>query len=146
MKQNILTHPNPTNDKVAVFTALHAFLAKVTNVLPTWKRRLKQHNALTELSSHLLADVSNFRGPVIRRDQQTFLENLAMLKFEQLEIENSDDDVYHIQEAGNTEFVTGNRDSLSENFNAEIDAWAKHALASNGFGDYQESANKPRGG
>ena len=28
------------------------------------------------------------------------------------------------------------RDSLSENFNNEIEAWARHAIASNGFGDY----------
>jgi len=28
------------------------------------------------------------------------------------------------------------RESLSENFLAEIDAWARHSLASNGFGDY----------
>jgi hypothetical protein len=28
------------------------------------------------------------------------------------------------------------RDSLSENFNDEIEAWARHAIASNGFGDY----------
>jgi hypothetical protein len=28
------------------------------------------------------------------------------------------------------------RDSLSENFNSELDAWARQALASNGFGDY----------
>jgi len=28
------------------------------------------------------------------------------------------------------------RESLSEIFNAEIDAWARRALASNGFGDY----------
>jgi len=28
------------------------------------------------------------------------------------------------------------RDSLSENFNNELDAWARHALASNGFGGY----------
>ncbi|HKJ51746.1 MAG TPA: hypothetical protein VKB27_09580 [Gammaproteobacteria bacterium] len=28
------------------------------------------------------------------------------------------------------------RDSLSENFVNEIEAWARHALASNGFGDY----------
>ena len=27
------------------------------------------------------------------------------------------------------------RESLSENFNREIDAWARHALASNGFAD-----------
>ena len=29
-----------------------------------------------------------------------------------------------------------NRDSLSENFNNEIEAWARQAMASNGFGDY----------
>jgi hypothetical protein len=28
------------------------------------------------------------------------------------------------------------RDSLSENFNDEIEAWARQAIASNGFGDY----------
>ena len=34
------------------------------------------------------------------------------------------------------EFRLGNRDSLSENFITEIDAWARQAMASNGFGDY----------
>ena len=34
------------------------------------------------------------------------------------------------------EFNPENRESLSENFLAEIDAWARHSLASNGFGDY----------
>jgi len=28
------------------------------------------------------------------------------------------------------------RDSLSENFLDELDAWARHAMARNGFGDY----------
>jgi hypothetical protein len=28
------------------------------------------------------------------------------------------------------------RDSLSENFTNELDAWARQALAANGFGDY----------
>jgi len=28
------------------------------------------------------------------------------------------------------------RESLSENFIDELDAWARHALAANGFGDY----------
>jgi hypothetical protein len=28
------------------------------------------------------------------------------------------------------------RDSLSENFVNEIEAWARHALAANGFGDH----------
>ena len=34
------------------------------------------------------------------------------------------------------EFSPENRESLSGNFLAEIDAWARHSLASNGFGDY----------
>jgi len=34
------------------------------------------------------------------------------------------------------EYDFRHRDSLSENFNEEIDAWARHSLASNGFGDY----------
>ncbi len=36
------------------------------------------------------------------------------------------------------EFTPGdiNRDTLSEIFFDEIDAWARHALAANGFGDY----------
>jgi hypothetical protein len=35
-------------------------------------------------------------------------------------------------------FRRGNhdRDSLSENFTNELDAWARQALAANGFGDY----------
>lgn len=28
------------------------------------------------------------------------------------------------------------RDSLSENLTNELEAWARHALAANGFGDY----------
>ena len=31
--------------------------------------------------------------------------------------------------------VATQRDSLSENFHGEIDAWARQALASNGFAD-----------
>jgi hypothetical protein len=34
------------------------------------------------------------------------------------------------------EFDFRHRDSLAENFNEEIEAWARHSLASNGFGDY----------
>ena len=59
-----------------------------------------------------------------------------MVEPTQEEIENRDDEAYNPQEAGNTRLVTGNRDSLSENFNMEIDAWARQALAANGFGDY----------
>lgn len=28
------------------------------------------------------------------------------------------------------------RESLSESFNDELEAWARHSFASNGFGDY----------
>ena len=34
------------------------------------------------------------------------------------------------------EFSLEHRDSFSVNFLDEIDAWARHSLASNGFGDY----------
>ena len=34
------------------------------------------------------------------------------------------------------EFSPEPRESLSENYLEEIDAWARHSLASNGFGDY----------
>jgi hypothetical protein len=34
------------------------------------------------------------------------------------------------------EYDFRHRNSLSEIFNEEIDAWARHCLASNGFGDY----------
>jgi len=54
----------------------------------------------------------------------------------QVEIELNDDDAYYKQGTGNLKLVTGNQDSLSESFIAEIDAWARQALAANGFGDY----------
>ena len=34
------------------------------------------------------------------------------------------------------EFSPEHRDSFSVNFLDEIDAWARHSLASSGFGDY----------
>ena len=34
------------------------------------------------------------------------------------------------------DFEDHHRDSLSEIFNTELEAWARHCLASNGFGDY----------
>jgi hypothetical protein len=34
------------------------------------------------------------------------------------------------------EFSPEHHESLSENFLAEIDAWARHSLAANGFGDF----------
>ncbi len=59
-----------------------------------------------------------------------------MVKPAQVEIESDGDDAYHKQGTVNIKLVTGNQDSLSENFNAEIDAWARQTLAANGFGDY----------
>jgi hypothetical protein len=54
----------------------------------------------------------------------------------QVEIEVDNDSAYQRQGTGNLKLVTENRELLSENFNAEIDAWARQALAANGFGDY----------
>ena len=59
-----------------------------------------------------------------------------MLKPEQVEFESNDKDAYHKPETGNLKLVTGNQDSSSESFIAEIDAWARQTLAANGFGDY----------
>ena len=59
-----------------------------------------------------------------------------MVKPAQVEFESDGDDAYHKQGTVNIKLVTGNQDSLSENFNAEIDAWARQTLAANGFGDY----------
>jgi len=41
------------------------------------------------------------------------------------------------------EFSPEHHESLSENFLEEIDAWARHSLASNGFGDYLAGSNEP---
>jgi len=54
----------------------------------------------------------------------------------QVEFERNDDDAYHKQGTGNLKLVTGNQDFPPERFIAEIDAWARQALAANGFGDY----------
>jgi hypothetical protein len=59
-----------------------------------------------------------------------------MVKPAQVEIESNGDDAYHKPGTGNVKLVTGNQDSLSESFIAEIDAWARQSLAANGFGDY----------
>ena len=59
-----------------------------------------------------------------------------MVEPAQEEIKNRVDDSYNTQEVENARLATGNRDSLSESFNVEIDTWAKRALAANGFGDY----------
>ena len=59
-----------------------------------------------------------------------------MVKPAQVEFESNDEDAYYKQGTGNVKLVTGNQDSLSESFIAEIDAWARQTLAANGFGDY----------
>jgi len=59
-----------------------------------------------------------------------------MVKPAGVEIESNAEGEYHTQEAGNVNLFTGSQESLSANFNAEIDAWARQALAANGFGDY----------
>ena len=59
-----------------------------------------------------------------------------MVGSEQVEIESNVDESHYAQEVGTAKLAIVNRESLSESFNAEIDAWARHALASNGFGDY----------
>jgi uncharacterized protein YjiS (DUF1127 family) len=53
---------NPYNEEVTVSSKIHAFLAEASRALPTWKQRVKQRNALTELSSRLLADVGISEG------------------------------------------------------------------------------------
>ena len=59
-----------------------------------------------------------------------------MVEPARVEIESNGEGEYHTQETGNVKLFTGNQESLSENFNAEIDTWARQALAANGFGDY----------
>jgi hypothetical protein len=63
------------------------------------------------------------------------MENLAEI------IEQNDSLVMDFEDWAECEVVAissdyKRRDSLSEAFNEEIEAWARHALASNGFGDY----------
>jgi hypothetical protein len=55
-------------------------------------------------------------GLVIEQEQTTTLQQKATV----VEIRSHDRD----------------RDSLSERCNSELDAWARHCLAANGFGDY----------
>jgi hypothetical protein len=43
---------------------------------------------------------------------------------------------YDLMECDVVELSPRRRESLSENFTEELDAWARHSLAMNGFGDY----------
>jgi hypothetical protein len=61
------------------------------------------------------------------------MNNLA----ENLEtIVEAESDRYHQLDCEIVEFSPEQHESLSENFLEELDAWARHSLASNGFGDY----------
>jgi hypothetical protein len=65
--------------------------------------------------SNLAKDINiEDTGPVIEQEQTTTVQQKATL----VEIRSQD------------------QDSLSESFNSELDAWARHCLAANGFGDY----------
>ena len=59
-----------------------------------------------------------------------------MVESTRVEIRSNAKDEFHTQEAGNVNLVIRNQESLSGKFNVEIDAWARQALAANGFGDY----------
>ena len=68
------------------------------------------------------------------------MENTAIDEFMMNVVEDYTGDFDNLEhtECDIVEFRLGNRnrDSLSENYILEIDAWARQALASNGFGDY----------
>ena len=53
-----------------------------------------------------------------------------MVKREDTEVGTADNELLV------SERIIRDRESLSENCSDEIDAWAKRALAANGFGDY----------
>ena len=52
----------------------------------------------------------------------------AMMEFDDGHDDGFDCDVVELRAA--------ERESLSENFMAELEAWARHSLAANGFGDF----------
>ena len=100
----------------------------------------------------------------ILEDQKTFLEGIVMSKSVNLEVDTihldtclreyppltilaesgtagrkrrpDEDEAVRRSRAEKARKEGVDRESLSENFNAEIDAWARRALAANGFGDY----------
>lgn len=59
-----------------------------------------------------------------------------MVESAQMEIDCNDDEGYRRQETADITHISENSETLSENFNSEIDLWARRALAANGFGDY----------
>jgi len=62
-------------------------------------------------------------------------ENLEM-------IVEAESDRYDQLDCEIIEFSPEHHESLSENFHEELDAWARHSLASNGFGDYLAGSNE----
>ena len=68
------------------------------------------------------------------------MENTAIDEFMMKVVEDytADFEEQEHTECDIVEFRLGNRDrdSLHENYILEIDAWARQAMASNGFGDY----------
>jgi len=63
------------------------------------------------------------------------MENLA-LDHRLMEVVETADDGYTDAEIVKFDRDCFHRDSLSENFVNEIEGWARHALAANGFGDF----------
>jgi hypothetical protein len=63
------------------------------------------------------------------------MENLAQDLEPEFDSESNHDTQQKL-EIVQTRTQSRDRDSLSENFNNEIEAWARQAIASNGFGDY----------
>jgi hypothetical protein len=59
-----------------------------------------------------------------------------MVEPAQVAIKSNGDDEFQTQGVGHVKLVTEKRALLSENFNVEIYAWARQALAANGFSDY----------
>ena len=56
MKQTIYTNYHPYIGETAVSAAINAFFARAAKALRTWNQRVKQRNALSQLSSRLLED------------------------------------------------------------------------------------------
>ena len=56
MKQTIYTNYHPYIGETAVSAAINAFFASAAMAPRTWNQRVKQRNALSQLSSRLLED------------------------------------------------------------------------------------------
>jgi len=63
------------------------------------------------------------------------MDNLALSLEPGIDSENDEAEQLELTVVPNQTQIH-DRDSLSEIFNSELEAWARHAMASNGFGDY----------